>query len=273
MLQPAGTLGNLGARRAHRPRPAGGGPGAGEARRLVRGSAPRAGVELRIEAFNVFNRANYGIPSLIAFAGVADNEAPLPTFGRIRSTVTSARQVQAGRADRVLMRPASGEYAPAYAAYVGLVSEDDVLPVLAAQGDELCRLAGSVAKDRETFRYGEGKWSVREIFGHMGDGERVFGYRVFCIARGDQTPLPGFDENEYIDASGYDRVPLAELAADFAALRASNLSVLRRLPPERWAQVGTAYGKRVTVRALAYIMAGHFRHHLGVLKERYGVTA
>ena len=168
-------------------------------------------------------------------------------------------------------RPTDQEYAPFYKGYVGLVTEDDVLPPLAAQRDEVLRLAASVPTERETFRYAEGKWSIRELFGHIGDGERVFGYRAFCIGRGDQAAFPGFDQEEYMAAADYDRVPLAELASDFARLRESNLAVLKRLPPERWAQVGTASGARVSVNALAYVMAGHVRHHLGVLRDRYQV--
>jgi hypothetical protein len=169
-------------------------------------------------------------------------------------------------------RPADGEYAPFYADYVSLVPETDVLAVLGAQGGEVRRLAAAIPKDRETFRYAAGKWSIREMLGHIGDGERVFGYRAFCIGRGDQAAFPGFDQDDYMAAADYHDVPLVELAADFAALRASNLGVLRRLPKERWAQAGTASDARVTVRALAYIMAGHVRHHLGVLKDRYGLT-
>ena len=168
-------------------------------------------------------------------------------------------------------RPADTEYAPFYADYVRLVPEDDVLPALAAQRDEVVRLAASVPKDRETYRYAEGKWSIREMLGHIGEGERVFGYRAFCISRGDRSAFPGFDQDEYMAGNPYDGVPLAELAAEFAALRDGNVAVLRRLPAERWSQVGTASGNRVTVRALAYVMAGHVRHHLGVLKSRYGV--
>ena len=170
-------------------------------------------------------------------------------------------------------RPAAGEYAPFFAGYVKLVPEADVLPVLAAQASEIRRLAGTIPADRETFRYAPGKWSIREIFGHIGDAERVFGYRAFCISRGDQAPLPGFDENDYIAESAYDEQTVAELAGDFAGLRAANLAVLGRLDPARWARSGNANGNPVSVRALAFIMAGHARHHLGVLKTRYGVTA
>ena len=171
------------------------------------------------------------------------------------------------------MRPAPEEHAPFFAGYVKLVPETDVLPVLAAQASEIRRLAASVPADRGTFRYAPGKWSVREIFGHIGDAERVFGYRAFCISRGDRTPLPGFDENDYITESAYDERTVVELADDFAGLRGANLAVLGRLDPARWARVGNANGNPVSVRALAFIMAGHVRHHLGVLKARYGVTA
>lgn len=156
---------------------------------------------------------------------------------------------------------------------MSLVPETDVLSVLAAQPPEILRLAAAIPADRETFRYAPGKWSVRELLGHVGDGERVFGYRAFCISRGEQAALPGFDENEYIAAAGYDGTPAGVLAADFAAVRASNLAVLERLGAGSWANVGVANGKRVSLRGLAYIMAGHVRHHLGVLRDRYGLVS
>ena len=169
------------------------------------------------------------------------------------------------------MRPGADEYASFFAGYVSLVPETDVLPVLAAQAVDLRRLAAAVPAARETYRYAPGKWSVREIFGHVGDGERVFGYRAFCISRGDRTPLPGFDENDYIAQSAYDERTVAELADDFAGLRAANLAVLGRLNDAQWTRVGNANGRPVSVRALAFIMAGHLRHHLGVLKSRYAI--
>jgi DinB family protein len=168
-------------------------------------------------------------------------------------------------------RPDATEYAPFYAGYVALVPESDALSVLAAQPAELLALAAKVPAEREQHRYAPGKWSVREVFGHLTDGERVFGYRAFCISRGDQASLPGFDEQSYIAGASYDRVPLGDLAADFAALRRSNLAVMRRLQAADWARSGTANGTPVTVRALAFVMAGHVRHHLGVLRGRYGV--
>jgi len=170
-----------------------------------------------------------------------------------------------------LARPEAAEYAPFYAGYVARVSEDDVLAALSKQQDEVRALARSLPLAKESFRYADGKWSVREVLGHLVDGERVFGYRAFCFSRGEQAAMPGFDENEYVAAASADRVPAAELADEFAAVRASNLAFLRRLSAAEAARVGTASGKPISVRALAYIMAGHPRHHLTVLRERYGV--
>ncbi len=168
-------------------------------------------------------------------------------------------------------RPPDGEYNPFYAGYLALVPEADLLSVLAGQPQALQSLVEAIPPDRETHRYGEGKWSIREVLGHVTDVERVFGYRALCISRLDETPLPGFDENAYVAHSSYAETPPHDLAAEFASLRAGNLAMLRRLEPARWQQVGNANGSPVSVRAVAFIMAGHFRHHLGILRDRYGV--
>jgi len=171
------------------------------------------------------------------------------------------------------MRPTPAEYAPFYETYVSLVSEDDILPALERQPADVRALASTVTADGESYRYAPGKWSVREVVGHMGDAERVFGYRAFCISRGEQAPLPSFDEKAYTANATFDRCCVAELVDEWAALRQSNLIVLRRLPPEAWHITGTASGASVSVRALAYILAGHVRHHAGVLRSRYGLGA
>jgi hypothetical protein len=172
----------------------------------------------------------------------------------------------------MLSRPAPTEYAPYFAGYVSLVPEPDPLPLLESQPAALARLSSRVAPDRELFRYAGGKWSIREVFGHLIDAERVFGYRAFCISRGERLPLPPFDENSYVENSRYDRQPLGDLASEFAALRKANLAFLRQLDDHAWERVGNAGDNPVSVRALAYIMAGHVRHHLAVLGERYGVS-
>jgi hypothetical protein len=168
--------------------------------------------------------------------------------------------------------PPATEYAAFYAGYVARVPEADILGVLEQQKQQVQALSASLTPEREAFRYAEGKWTVRELLGHVVDGERVFGYRAFCISRGEQVALPGFDEKSYVatapaSASG------RELAAEFGAVRESNLIFLRRLAPDAWRLVGNANGSPVSTRALAWIMAGHVRHHLAVLRERYGVAA
>lgn len=169
-------------------------------------------------------------------------------------------------------RPDPSEYGEFYAGYVAHVPEDDVLAVLEAQIEEIGRLAAAVPAERESFRYAPGKWSVRQVFGHLADGERVFGYRATCIARGDDTPLPGYDQDAYMALAPFDEVPVAELADELVTLRRANLPTFRRLAPEDWSRRGTASGQPVTVRALAYVLAGHLRHHLRILDERYGLV-
>ena len=168
-----------------------------------------------------------------------------------------------------LGQPLESEYAPDYQGYIAHVSEDEILPVLRSQLDALDVLLGRVAPERETFRYAEGKWSIREIVGHLIDGERVFGYRAFCIARGEKQNLPGFEQNDYILTAPYDRIDLEDLLAELRLVRLSNIAMLRNLDEEAWMRIGTANDNQVSVRALAFIMAGHARHHMGVLRERY----
>lgn len=168
-------------------------------------------------------------------------------------------------------RPSELEYAPFYAGYIALVGEDQVLPVLRAQPAEMVALARGLAADRETFAYAPGKWTVRQVLGHIGDAERVFGYRAFRFSRGDQAPLASFDENLYVANGRFEDAPLAALADEFLHLRAANVAVLERLDAAGWLAAGTASGRHVTVRALAYMMAGHVRHHLAILRERYGI--
>jgi hypothetical protein len=166
-------------------------------------------------------------------------------------------------------QPLESEYAPCYQGYISQVSEDEILPVLRSQLDALDVLLGRVTPERETHRYAEGKWSIREIVGHLIDGERVFGYRAFAIARGDLNNMPGFDQNEYILTSPYDRLDLEDLLSEFRLVRLSNIAMLRTLDEESWMRIGTANENQVSVRALAFIMAGHVRHHMGVLRDKY----
>jgi len=170
-----------------------------------------------------------------------------------------------------MKRPLESEYAPDYRGYVAHVSEEEILPVLRSQLDELDVLLGGVTPERETYAYAEGKWSIRELAGHLIDGERVFGYRSFCIARGETRNLPGFDEKEYMLRAPYNQIDLEDLLSELRLARLSNIAMLRNLDDEAWMRIGTANDAQVSVRALAFIMAGHVRHHMGVLRERYGL--
>ena len=168
-------------------------------------------------------------------------------------------------------RPDATEFAPFYAAYIARVIETEVLPALEAQPAELLALAQRVPAERELFRYAPDKWSVRQTFGHLVDTERVMSYRAFCIARGETQPLPGFDENEYVARADSDERPVTEIAREFDAIRQASVLMIRRWKPDEWSRVGNANGKAISARALAFIMAGHVRHHVALLHERYGL--
>jgi len=172
----------------------------------------------------------------------------------------------------MIERPSEGEHNPYYSKYISLVTEDDLLALLERQAGEVRALASRLAPARETYSYATGKWSVRQVLGHLTDAERVFGYRAFRISRGDETPLSGFDENVYVQRSPYADVAAKQLVEEFALVRATNIALLRQLDASRWPLRGTANNSPISVRALAYIMAGHVKHHQKGLRDNYGVS-
>lgn len=167
--------------------------------------------------------------------------------------------------------PAADEYAPFYAGYVASIRDEDVLYVLALQPAELRRMCADLSDQEALARYAPGKWSVKEVVGHLVDAERVFSYRALRIGRGDATPLAGFDENAYVAAAGSEGRPMADLLGEFAAVRAATLALFRGMPDAAWERRGVANGLPVSTRALAHIAAGHVRHHVNLLRERYGL--
>lgn len=171
-----------------------------------------------------------------------------------------------------MSRPLENEYAPYFENYISKAAEEDILPAMRSQVDELDVLLDRVSPEHETFRYAEGKWSIREIVGHLIDGERVFGYRALCIARGETQNLPGFDQDQYMLTAPFDGVDLEDLLSEFRLVRLSNIAMMRTFDEAAWTRIGTANGNPVSVRALAYVMVGHTRHHMGVLRERYLVA-
>lgn len=170
-----------------------------------------------------------------------------------------------------LSRPAETEYAPFYTPYVAGVPDGDVITILVRQGNETAALLGRVNEERSLFRYAPGKWTVREVAGHLSDSERVFTYRALTFARGDETPLPSFDENSWAARSNASARPMSAHVEEIRAVRAATLALFQGFSAAEWERWGTASGKKVTVRALAYILAGHERHHLNILRERYGL--
>lgn len=166
-------------------------------------------------------------------------------------------------------RPPSTEYPSHFEQYIARVPEPDVMLALAQQATELAQLLAGVSEESASYRYVLDKWSVRQVVGHMIDAERILSCRAVCIARGEKAPLPGFDENEYMQHASFDSCTLNELLKEFELVRASNVLFFRHLHGDARMRIGVANANEVSVRALAYILVGHLRHHIAVLQERY----
>lgn len=172
-----------------------------------------------------------------------------------------------------LPRPGPEESAPFYHGYIAKVPGEHIGAYLADQPQAIERLLGSLDDAAGRSRYAPGKWSVKEVLGHLCDAERIFAYRLLRIARADETPLPGFDENAYVPPGEFDARPLPDLLRELRAVRASTIELVEGLPRAAWERRGQASGKSISTRALAYIIVGHMTHHLGVLRERYGLSS
>ena len=169
----------------------------------------------------------------------------------------------------VFDRPAAGEFNPYYSKYIDQVPEGDVLETLARQEEETVAFLRGLPAELHGHRYAEGKWSIREVVGHVADAERIFAYRALRIARGDQTPLPSFDENAYADTARYDQRDLGSIVDEWVAVRRATLALFDSMSAEEAKRTGTASESPVSVRALAWIVAGHAFHHEKLLRERY----
>ena len=169
-------------------------------------------------------------------------------------------------------RPVAGEFIPYYGKYIALVPAGNLGEILAAQHAVTQRLLAPLTDARGLHRYAPGKWSIKEVVGHLADAERVFAYRALRFARADATPLTGFDENVYVPAGGFDRRPLGSILDEFGAVRGATRALLASLDEPAWLRRGVANGDGSSVRALGCIIAGHELHHVALLRERYGVT-
>ncbi len=168
-----------------------------------------------------------------------------------------------------MYKPEKSEYDPYYEHYVSLVPEDDVKSVLAAQPNELKALVAGLPEEKGTFAYADGKWSIKELLGHLIDGERMFAYRALRISRGDKTPIEGFEQDGYIENGYANERTFAGLLEEFSLLRTANMLFVNNLKDADWTRTGTANEREISVRALITIMAGHIRHHVEILKDRY----
>jgi hypothetical protein len=168
-----------------------------------------------------------------------------------------------------MSRPQPAEYDAYYEKYVSLVPENEVITALAAQPDELGQLFNHVPEEKGTFAYADGKWTVKESLSHIIDAERMFAYRALRISRGDKTPIEGFEQDGYIENSHANRRSIVELLNEFRLLRDANVLFFRNLEAGDWLREGTANNVTVSVRSLAWIMAGHIRHHVAIFQERY----
>jgi hypothetical protein len=172
------------------------------------------------------------------------------------------------------MRPGADEYPQAFAGYVARVTDlPDPAAELAAQRARLLASLGGLAESQAGFRYAPGKWSIKELVGHLSDTERILAYRMLRIGRGDGTPLAGFDENEYVPAGRFDDRPLGDLLNEWGTVRDATIALVRGMPADSWPRRGVSNGAPMTARALLFVIVGHVEHHRAVLADRYGVRA
>ncbi|MFL5612749.1 MAG: DinB family protein [Gemmatimonadaceae bacterium] len=170
-----------------------------------------------------------------------------------------------------LSRPAADEYLAYYERYISLVPDGNLIDLLVEQQRDTMRTLRAVDDERGLHAYAAGKWTIKEVIGHLSDAERIFAYRALRFARGDAQPLAGFDENAYAPAGRFNERPICDLVDEFQAIRASTVHLFRHLNEEEMARRGLANGNAISVRALGYVIAGHERHHVTLLRERYGI--
>ena len=172
-----------------------------------------------------------------------------------------------------MQKPETNEYAPYYQRYVDLINREDVLSIFKETTEEIISFFNKVSEEQAEYRYAVGKWSMKEVFAHIIDSERIFGYRVLAISRGEKNPLPGFAENDYVVNGKYQNRSLQSMLAEYTHLSAANLELFNSLDDEMLSQRGIASGKEVTARAIIFVTVGHEKHHFDIIKSRYLVNS
>ena len=171
--------------------------------------------------------------------------------------------------ETTIHRPADDEYLPHFARYISLVPEGDIRVLLAKQNESTLALLRGLSESQGGYRYAPGKWSIKELVAHLSDAERIFAVRALRFARADETPLPGFEENDYVENGSFDHFPLADIVSGFENVRRATVSLFRLMSTEASKRRGKANNAEISVRALAYVIAGHELHHLNILRTRY----
>ncbi len=169
----------------------------------------------------------------------------------------------------VIARPEADEYAPYYGQYISLVGERDILAALQEQAGETCAMLNGVSDAKSEYRYAPDKWSVKEVLGHITDTERIFAYRALRISRNDRTPIEGFEQDDYVRFGPFRHCQLKELVEEFSLVRTTTLALFRSLENDAWMRRGIANKLEISVRAIAYVIAGHELHHRNILREQY----
>lgn len=168
-----------------------------------------------------------------------------------------------------MTRPAENEYAPYYHTYVGKVPQGNIIDTLERQIEETMRLLAAIPPEKADYRYAPGKWSIKEVIGHLSDSERVFAYRALRFSRNDQTPLASFEQTDYVKHGYFQRRTLQDLSEEFRLVRLSSVALFKSFDERMERRTGIASGYEFTVRSLPFIVAGHELHHRGILQERY----
>jgi len=168
-----------------------------------------------------------------------------------------------------MKRPETNEFVPYYGGYISTIGDDDVIAVLDAQTEELRSIISSIPEEKGSYAYAAGKWTIKEVLSHIIDGERIFAYRILRISRGDKTPIEGFEQDDYIETSNANNRTFASLIDEFDFQRRANLLMLANISDEASQLMGNSSGNTISVRAVIYILAGHVRHHVNILKEKY----
>ncbi|WP_223701790.1 DinB family protein [Sutcliffiella deserti] len=169
----------------------------------------------------------------------------------------------------MLQLPTQEEYPSYFREYVESVPEGSLLGILEKQLEETVSLLSGLTEEKANFAYVPGKWTLKEVIGHVTDTERIMSYRLLRIARGDLTPLPGFDEDRYVEGAAFTSRSIMDLTQEFKAVRQSTIALISGLEAETWTRFGVASEQNVSARAIAYIIAGHERHHVKIIKDRY----